>query len=1035
MCILPFVPFRTPSLISIWRHKKVFLPSVLAGYFSANVAFANGRIDQVEEFSIASKSADIALIEFAKQSDLTILFPYEKVKNIRANALSGTFSIRQGVDHLLQGTGLIAQFSQTGSIKIIVEQDLQRSLLQNIFDALSDNSEELTVVPKQELDIERISVSGMRASLKRSVDIKHSEQNIVDVIQAQDIGQFPDQNLAESLQRITGVSIDRAEGEGQFVTVRGFGPQFNTVLNNGRRLASDNLGREFSFDSMASELVSGVTVYKSNNAQLPSGGIGSTIDIRTPRPFDYTGFKVAGQLQGNYDSNGNNVSPQGSFLISKQNKDKAFGWLIALSQQQRETRIDEAQIDGWLLNTDIPTGGLNEHVFVPRNYDQRVRFDDRTRTGGTLVLQFQPNQDMRITLDYLRSEFDVKTNSTSMGHWFTSSNIEDVVTDSNGTVVEFSQNKGHATDFHARTFDRPTIMSTKGIRLDWQATQNTTLDADLSFASARNKDDKGVANALSLIGYLNRSRFDHTQGNRLPAINGFESADSKVLNAQGQPVGVSDYLDPANGRAHVMLRRGWEISDQFDQFSLNGKWDGGFDYLSNIQFGTYLAQQQKQNNRWDNEANAVHCTFCGYFDTPDLPDIFQQQFDAGNGFLSSVSGHQNIPKQWLRHDGEQVFAYLEQVSGISFDAVKRDSSYRVSEKVFANYVQANLEISLSEVFITSQLGLRVEKTQVDVDGVDVDLLALTILDQTELGQVLSAPRESRVNSHYTNWLPNFDLKLELPRDLTLRLAISRSLTRPTMSQMSPSITLDTTRQGGDLRASTGNPQLQPFESTNFDFAGEWYYHPGNYLSVNYFRKKVKNFITSQVTTVSLNNVTDPSTGSNPDAADDYDSLALFDLTQPNNNETATVHGWELAWQHTFAESGFGVLANMTLVDSNAELDTNNVSQVFALTGLSDSMNLIGFYQSDNWQVRLVWNHRDGFLQSLKQVQGAEPTFVDKYQQTDLSIAYALNDKLSIFMEGINLTDEVLFKRGRYANQFLLAQDTGARYSFGIRGQF
>jgi TonB-dependent receptor len=255
-----------------------------------------------------------------------------------------------------------------------------------------------------------------------------------------------------------------------------------------------------------------------------------------------------------------------------------------------------------------------------------------------------------------------------------------------------------------------------------------------------------------------------------------------------------------------------------------------------------------------------------------------------------------------------------------------------------------------------------------------------------------------------------------------------------MGQLSPSLVLNTTRQGGDLRASSGNPNLKPFESNNFDLTLEWYYQSLSYLSASYFKKKVSNFIVSTVTQTNINDVTDPSTGTNSNAPDREDTLAEFDLTTPKNGQTATVSGFEFAIQHAF-DSGLGIVANMTLVDSNAKLNPADILQKFALTGLSDSTNLIIYYEKGPHQIRLAWNHRDGFLQSLVQIQGPEPTYVRSYQQLDVSASYAVNDYLSVFIEGVNITEENVLKHGRYRNQLLLVQQPGARYSLGLRGSF
>jgi iron complex outermembrane recepter protein len=171
--------------------------------------------------------------------------------------------------------------------------------------------------------VEEVVVTGTRASLSRALDLKKDTLGVVDSIAAEDIGKFPDQNVAESLQRIAGVSIDRTAGEGRFVTVRGFGPEFNNVLFNGRLLATENDGREFSFDILAPELISSAEVYKSSSAEFQEGGIGSTIQLRTARPLDFQGFHAAGSAAAKYDGGSEETTPTMSGLISMTNVRRA----------------------------------------------------------------------------------------------------------------------------------------------------------------------------------------------------------------------------------------------------------------------------------------------------------------------------------------------------------------------------------------------------------------------------------------------------------------------------------------------------------------------------------------------------------------------------------------------------------------------------------------------------------------------------------------------------------------------------------------
>ncbi|MDT8280183.1 MAG: TonB-dependent receptor plug domain-containing protein, partial [Erythrobacter sp.] len=239
---------------------------------------------------------------------------------------------------------------------------------------------------------DEIIVTGIRSSLSASADRKRESMVILDSITSEDLGKFPDSNVAESLQRIPGVSIDRNGGEGQFVTVRGFGPQFNTVLVNGRTFASDNTGREFSFDLLAAELITGADVYKSSQASLQDGGIGATINIRTPRPLDIGGFKAVGSAKGVYEDNSDDVSPQLFGLVSTTFGGDTFGLMAAVSYQERDSLINFTQNRGYIPGSTVgPVNApLFTDVFTPRNQDVGSDQQNRERFGANVTAQYRP---------------------------------------------------------------------------------------------------------------------------------------------------------------------------------------------------------------------------------------------------------------------------------------------------------------------------------------------------------------------------------------------------------------------------------------------------------------------------------------------------------------------------------------------------------------------------------------------------------------------------------------------------------------------
>ena len=204
--------------------------------------------------------------------------------------------------------------------------------------------------------VEEIVVTGIRGSLERAQDVKRNALGVVDAIAAEDLGKFPDSNIAESLQRITGVTIDRNGGEGQFVTVRGFGPSFNTVLVNGRRMVSETGGREFSFDLYPAELISGAEIYKTGTAHLQEGGIGSTINLKTARPLDLADDKIVATAKALYEENSSKTTPELFGLYSHKFNDDTMGFLLSASYQNRKSQDDFLWTNGWL---PTPVSSLN----------------------------------------------------------------------------------------------------------------------------------------------------------------------------------------------------------------------------------------------------------------------------------------------------------------------------------------------------------------------------------------------------------------------------------------------------------------------------------------------------------------------------------------------------------------------------------------------------------------------------------------------------------------------------------------------------
>jgi iron complex outermembrane receptor protein len=1027
------------------------------------------------EFDIGPQPLPDALKDFATQAKMQLLYRYDVVRNATANPVTGQFEKHAALEQMLRGTGLIAIYSgaNTATIRSVSTQKkpanavssdpsgvVKPPISSTAYDGHSgyirlaqaqttQASGQQTPAASDET-IQEVVVTGLRQSLVNSMTIKRDSLGIVDAISPEDIGKLPDTNLAESLQRITGVSIDRSGGEGAFVTVRGFGPEFNTVLLNGRQIATPTdpaqaSGRAFSFDTLASELISGVEVFKSSVAHLQSGGVGSAINIRTARPFDYRGFKLSASGDINYEDNSEESSPDASFLISNRFADGRLGLLASGSYQRRKDRLNQAQTDGWIVNGGTPPAQINggagvaatasnpqANLFVPQNFDTKVTFEDRKRVGGTLVLQYEANDNLTITADTLYSRFTNTTDARSFGHWFTPSNLTNVVTDANGTAIDLTQGVGMASDFHDKAFDKKTRLSATGINAEWKLSDRMTLNLDGSISRAKEDPNGGAESELALLGYTGQTIRYQSDGATLPVTTGF------VRPTSGPNAGVAGGGEPMF--QHVMLYRGYGVDDEVTQFraDLEVAGDNSEEGLTSLRLGALFSRDEKDTALYSNDGG-TGCTTCGY-NNPAPAGVPIGVFNAGGGFLSGISGANRLTTQWLTFDGRSLFDAITQeqqaaTPGFTFAPPKVNDSL-VEEQVYGGYLQAVFEASLGGRSFSSVVGVRVENTQADISGLATNFVALTRLanDATQYGVSTAGTATVSKSNHYSDVLPNLSFKWALTDAITTRFAASQTMTRPTLEQLSPVTTLVTLRPG-NFAAASGTPDLQPFRSNNLDLSFEYYYGDANFISIGAYYKDVSNFIVLNQTTGVVNNssgtpLLDPATG----------LPAQFTITAPTNGESAQVYGLEAGIQQAFGDSGFGIQLNGTLAHSDKDLDPQDLGNKFALTGLSNSANGVLFYDDKStFEARLALNWRENFLQYLSPPPlngaGQAVTQVRGRYQLDASATYHINKSLGVFVEGVNLTNRPVLKYAYYENQFLYAEDSGRRYKIGVRAQF
>jgi TonB-dependent receptor len=947
-----------------------------------------------------------------------------------------------------------------------------------------------------------VVVTGIRASLRQSIDLKRDAQGIVDAISAEEIGKFPDTNLAESLQRITGVSIDRSNGEGQFVTVRGFGPEYNLVVLNGRQLPTSTIGdgngapvsRSFDFANLASEGVAALEVYKSGRATVPSGGIGSTINIRTPRPFDKMGLRGSLSARGVIDTSqngGKDVTPEVSGIFSDTFADDRIGVLVLGSYQERHFSANQANIgfrDGYLGSennwgslaqpgdpraTNIqnrPTG--NDVYQVPQNGGYDVVNGKRQRINGQAVLQFRPVDGLTATIDYTYSRNRVDIRDNSVGIWYNHNDTSSSWT--NGPVAgpnfyseRFTAGEAKDLAYSASQTSARSENKSLGGNITWEAPGGITLTLDGHHSTAESKPDNQYGNSNSvgtaIFGIQNQTlNFQH----ELPVI-------SFAMYPGIDPLNASLIVPTGNAFRNSYFR------DEINQAQIKGHWDHGQGFFDSVDVGFQFTDNKVrsaysvlQNDTWGGtggdsaaqRAAAAALLPDSIFNLVGIPDKF-----AGISGANDAS----IVKSFYSFDLPTVVGLLDNAykicggTGSCLQPYTTDS--RVHEKTFAPYLQVNGKFDLFSRTGHLIAGLRYEKTDVTASALVPTPSGARQNSQNEFNILFAGSGFTTFTGNYQNWLPSVDFDFQPLEHVKLRASYSHTITRADYGSLQGGRRLDTLFRVGGGTGSVGNPGLIPFKSRNVDLSAEWYYGNESYLSVGYFHKNVSNYIGSTQVNTTIPGVTTPVGGPRYQAAlaalaasgteatfaniRDYigatypgsvvngtiiaqanDPAVNFIVTTPfNSDQTASVDGFEFAIQHNFWQTGFGTILNYTIVNGNREYNNalpSSVSQ-FAITGLSDSANAVLFYDKHGLQGRIAYNWRKGYLAGA----GTNPVYINTYGQLDASASYAFTRNLSVFVEGINLNGEDRGGHLRSEQNITFVTKQDARYSAGVRIAF
>ncbi|WP_259369859.1 TonB-dependent receptor [Pseudoalteromonas sp. MT33b] len=943
-------------------------------------------------------------------------------------------------------------------------------------------------------DIEVIQVSGIRGSLVKSMDIKRQSAGVVDAITSEDIGKFPDTNLAESLQRITGVSIDRSNGEGSKITVRGFGPEFNLVTLNNRQMPTTG-GRSFDFGDIATESVSGVEVYKTARSDIPSGGIGATVNITTAKPLSNPGLKASIGAKAVHDTSnetGDNITPEVSGIYSNTFNDDRFGVLISGSVQERNNREQSMAVDNWIPNVDIsssPDLALTDNnqradgaTWYPQNAGYAFSDNTRKRTNGQLVLQYAPTDRITATLDYTYSKLEFEKDGRSFGVWFNNGgNVSSANINENGTYTKVTEIGGdYSTNLNRGATENEN--KSLGLNIDWQVTDNLNIEFDAHNSSAESAGVGLGHDAFMIIGNTSCSWCENPTVNIDEKMADFSQGEIPLIDMT-LTNGQAELLPSDMGTLFAGVNKDTNTND-LDQYQLKGTWyNENTGALSSINFGvshtkvdfrtTTAYSGQLAAGWWLNSADWYDDSMFTRVDSSGLLDGF------------SGGGSDKLLNYYYDADFDEIVAIAESIDcdhpdgGIGacswpadvngkVQAGPIDDDHRVSEETTAFYAQANFETEFNGMPINITAGLRYESTDVTANSLERPAVAMEWVNGNEWSYIYADERTfSNGEGSTKEFLPNIDMNIEVVEDVIARFSYSRTLARPPVGALRSTTSFLGNPKVGQRKVAVGNPNLKPYTADNIDLSLEYYYGEGSYVSAGYYRKQVDNFLVNITTEETIDGITDPFIGDRAEQAredlaaageqpsdqaihdkinenqgteegtpivgNSTDPLANFFVSRDNNVETANLWGWELAAQHMFGETGFGIAANATFVFGDVEADRDAIGYQFALPGLSDSANFSAIYDLNGLSARISYNWRDEFLTGFD--QHSSPVFTESYGQWDINVNYAVNEKLTVFVEGLNLTDETQRTYVRYSEQLLRANQYGARYNIGFRYSF
>ncbi|USX29422.1 TonB-dependent receptor [Oxalobacteraceae bacterium OTU3CINTB1] len=868
-------------------------------------------------------------------------------------------------------------------------------------------------------EVAKVVVTGARASLQQSLALKRNSAVVQDSISATELGRFPDNNVADSLSHITGVSISRtAGGEGQKVSIRGLGPDYTITTFNGRLLGTDSAGRYFAFDVLPADVISGADVVKSTQAQLIEGAIGGLVNLRSASPFDQKGQR--GLLRAEADRNqmsslnGKKLSGTYSNTFGDQ-----LGVLLGVVYAKRDVRTDTAGNDGGWSRNPIPSdpsqfwesgntwGGAidpngngildrdEEGLIGPGQFRFGSIMEKKERLAFSGKVEWRPSSDVKVVVDGFKTRLDSPQVGYQLsfyplfapGRWSDMKVSNGVVSDLtlSGADPEMRLNPEILNKTEYRVVDTAMV----GAKADWKISPALKVTGDIYESTSKRHSGGKDSYVVLRMNQPNVTRIRLT-GAAVPDVT-TTFADGRDLQS-----GLAQGLFKASDfNTHFYSRAGDNIDDRIRGATASAEWKLDRFNISQLNFGLSQTNRKKSRDMVNNAFNGGQDHYSGQnaIDVGTLGGNVINQTLTPKGFLSGVGG--NFPRSFLGFDIANYAQALQAYDGkprpgggvyssaLSAPAWNPLESYRVGEKTTAAYVQADL----AGDSWNADLGVRLVHTKTTAQAWDAKITDIIENGAFNYTAVYATPSAVEQDSSYTFALPAANFTYMLTDALQLRLGAAKTMARPSVDKLAPSSTTASISWGDFTQIYGGNAELKPYTARQADVSLEWYFAKDSAFTVAVYQKNIKN----QITSLWLSGQDIGAPGGR-----------LFNVQRPVNGDKATARGVEIGLQYLF-DNGFGVRAQYTRNRSRSWVNGTERP----LEGIAPATASLGLlYERGPWSMSTTADYTDAFVTATNVIGAGFNETANAVTWLTAQLAYEVNKSLRISIEGNNLTDAV-----------------------------